>query len=98
MTSALLAVSAESVSARGQRRVVKEVVEQVAIHLGNTPTVCRSSYIDPRVIDRFASGSTIPSRLAERMLRDLSNPMARQAVEAALMKLLGPAQTEAVAA
>ena len=98
LTSALLAVSAESASARGQRRVVREAVEQVAIHLGNTPTVCRSSYIDPRVIDRFASGSTIPSRLAERMLRDLSNPMARQAVEAALMKLLGPAQTEAVAA
>ena len=97
LVSALLAVSPAS-SGRVQRRVVKEAVEQVAIQLGNTPTVCRTSYIDPRVIDRFSSGSTVPSRLAERMLSDASNPMARQAVEAALIKLLGAPEARAQAA
>jgi DNA topoisomerase IB len=27
--------------------------------MGNTPAVCRASYIDPRVFDRFDSGQTI---------------------------------------
>lgn len=43
----------------GKRRVVNEVVKQVASYLSNTPAVCRRSYIDPRVIDRFHSGETI---------------------------------------
>lgn len=97
MVSALLAVSPAATSRRGQRCAVKHAVEEVAVQLGNTPTVCRSSYIDPRVIDRYSSGSMIPSSLAERMLRDASNPMARQAVEAALIELLS-AETGARAA
>jgi DNA topoisomerase I len=47
-------------SARGSQRVINEVVREVAEHLGNTPAVCRSSYIDPRLFDRFRAGSTIP--------------------------------------
>jgi DNA topoisomerase I len=27
--------------------------------LGNTPAVCRASYIDPRVLDRYRDGTTI---------------------------------------
>ena len=34
-------------------------VNQVSEALGNTPAVCRASYIDPRVIDRFRDGATI---------------------------------------
>ena len=34
-------------------------MEEVAHYLGNTPAVCRASYIDPRVFDRFDSGLTI---------------------------------------
>jgi DNA topoisomerase I len=37
----------------------------VAFYLGNTPAVCRASYIDPRVIDRYHGGLTIAERLAE---------------------------------
>jgi DNA topoisomerase-1 len=32
----------------------------VAQSLGNTAAVARRSYIDPRIIDRFAEGRTIP--------------------------------------
>ena len=32
---------------------------RVSDALGNTPAVCRASYIDPRVLDRFRDGVTI---------------------------------------
>jgi DNA topoisomerase I len=34
-------------------------VREVARYLGNTPAVCRASYIDPRVFDRFDGGLTV---------------------------------------
>ena len=37
----------------------KTAVELVAAHLGNTPAVCRGSYMDPRLFDRYSSGETI---------------------------------------
>ncbi|MDQ6648553.1 MAG: DNA topoisomerase IB [Actinomycetota bacterium] len=40
-------------------RAVTRVVKEVADKLGNTPAVCRASYIDPRVIDRYQNGETI---------------------------------------
>jgi len=42
--------------------VIRAAVGQVAEALGNTPAVCRSSYIDPRVLDRFREGVTIEPR------------------------------------
>jgi DNA topoisomerase IB len=33
--------------------------------VGNTPAVCRASYIDPRVFDRFRSGLTIAGALEQ---------------------------------
>ncbi len=40
-------------------RAIRAAVKRVADRLGNTPAVCRSSYIDPRVLDRFRDGKTI---------------------------------------
>ena len=40
-------------------------MKEVAHYLGNTPAVCRASYIDPRVFDRFDSGLTISGVLSE---------------------------------
>lgn len=57
-------------SERARRRVVTQVVRDVADELGNTPAVCRASYIDPRVIDLWEHGQAItPTRsqvVAER--------------------------------
>lgn len=57
-------------SERARKRVVTQVVRDVADELGNTPAVCRGSYIDPRVIDLWAQGQAItPTRsqaVAER--------------------------------
>ena len=59
---ALAAGSAENGvpgSARGRKRVVTSAVKVVSEHLGNTPTVARSSYVDPRVLERFDDGRTV---------------------------------------
>ena len=50
-------------SERGRRRVLAAVVKDVAEELGNTPTVARASYVDPRVIELWERGETItPTR------------------------------------
>jgi DNA topoisomerase I len=41
------------------KRAISGAVNQVSEALGNTPAVCRASYIDPRVLDRYRDGTTI---------------------------------------
>src|SRR5687768_6960482 len=60
LTAVILASEEEGLtSITSRKRVVSTVVKEVAQALGNTPAVCRASYIDPRVIDRFLNGETI---------------------------------------
>lgn len=47
-------------SPTARRRAIVRAVREVAYYLGNTPTVARNSYIDPRVFDRYRDGETIP--------------------------------------
>ena len=51
-------------SDRGRRRAVTAACREVAEQLGNTPTVARQSYVDPRVASAFSEGRTV-----ERALR-----------------------------
>jgi DNA topoisomerase-1 len=46
-------------SPTGSRRVVARVVKAVAKELGNTPTVARASYVDPRVIELYRQGEIV---------------------------------------
>ncbi len=64
-------------SDRARRKVVTEVVRDVADALGNTPAVCRASYIDARLVD-----------LWERGRDHRADPLAR-AAERAVLDLLG---------
>ena len=54
----------------GRDRRIKDAVKGVAAFLGNTPAVCRRSYIDPRVFDRYRDGSTIAAALRRAGLLD----------------------------
>lgn len=71
---------------RGRRRVITATIKETARRLGNTPAVCRASYIAPAVLEGFERGTTLPAtiesvdRLVER--RSLHR------VEKALVKLL----------
>lgn len=80
---------AKGVTARQRGREVSSAVKTVAAYLGNTPAVCRASYIDPRVIDRYESAVTIAPAL-ERLPHgpDLANPRTRARIEAAVLELL----------
>lgn len=40
----------------GRKRVTNEVIKTVASDLGNTPTVCRSSYIHPAILSDWTEG------------------------------------------
>jgi DNA topoisomerase IB len=66
LAAVALAVSAAGESKTGRKRAVTRAMREVAGYLGNTPAVCRSSYVDPRVIDRYLDGQTIAlSRVGE---------------------------------
>jgi DNA topoisomerase-1 len=43
-----------------REQLIKQVVEQVADHLGNTTAVCRQYYIHPKVITSFSQGKLWP--------------------------------------
>jgi DNA topoisomerase I len=56
-----------------RRRVVSQATKEVSRYLGNTASVCRDSYIDPRVFECFYDGKTIGldlDTLAEPRLED----------------------------
>jgi len=70
------------------RRLASSVVKEVAGYLGNTPAVCRASYVDPRVFERFEEGVTVAERLDDPNVEDLEDPRFRTRVEAAVLALL----------
>jgi DNA topoisomerase-1 len=53
----------ESPTAR--KRAVASVVRDVSAHLGNTPAVARSAYIDPRIVELFERDETVEDVLAD---------------------------------
>jgi DNA topoisomerase I len=55
-----LAALAVPRSVTARRRAVVAVMRQVAEQLGNTATVARASYVDPRVVDLFHDGVVAP--------------------------------------
>jgi DNA topoisomerase IB len=60
------------------RRAVTAAIREVAAQLGNTPAVCRASYVDPRVVDAFLDEGVTISPTGR----------SREAVESAVLELL----------
>ena len=87
LAAASLAVSEEpGDSKRSRQRAIRVAVTEVAEYLGNTPTIAKNSYIDPRVLDLYENGTTIDPEVVTRRYR---TPAAKQrAVEAAVLELL----------
>src|SRR6476469_7232405 len=42
-----------------RKRAVAAAMREVADYLGNTPTLARNSYVDPRIVDAYEEGTTI---------------------------------------
>jgi DNA topoisomerase IB len=63
LAAVALAVAAEARSKTARQRSISRAFQEVAHYLGNTPAVCRKSYVDPRVVDRYRAGVTIADAL-----------------------------------
>ena len=64
----------KATSRTARQKAVAATMRSVAEHLGNTPAIARSSYVDPRVVDRFMSGEAIPVAsysASEKAVREL---------------------------
>ncbi|HTW13795.1 MAG TPA: DNA topoisomerase IB [Nocardioides sp.] len=60
LAAAALAETPEPGQSKASRkRAVAGAMKEVASFLGNTPTLARSSYVDPRVVDAYDEGRTI---------------------------------------
>lgn len=89
LAAVALAVSGRASSPTARKRAITRAVAEVAGYLGNTPAVCRASYIDPRVFDRYLSGWTIAGAL-ERLGAEAGpgDPSIQGGVEEAVLDLL----------
>jgi DNA topoisomerase IB len=84
--AALAATDEPGDTKASRRRAVKAAVLEVSEYLGNTPTIAKNSYIDPRVIDLYENGTTIDPEVVGRTYR---SPAAKQrAIEAAVLEML----------
>jgi DNA topoisomerase-1 len=72
------------------RRMLARAYGEVAGYLGNTPAVCRASYVDPTVVDLWRRGRTVRTAL-EELGADaaVGRPATQGALEAAVLALLG---------
>lgn len=75
LAAVALAVGSGAASPTARKRCVTRAMKEVAHYLGNTPAVVRSSYVDPRVVDRYLVARPSPHRSA---------PLARASARAPL--------------
>jgi DNA topoisomerase-1 len=86
--------AADGESARQRRKKLVAAVKATAEQLGNTPAVCRASYVSPTVVTSFEQGRVIDARVAS--LDDLlssRNGMVLRRCEQALLALLDESRT-----
>jgi len=90
LAAVALAVSGEAAGTKtGRKRAIKRAVDEVAHYLGNTPAVCRASYIDPRVFDAYRGGLVIGRALEHAAEGDRGQlPIHHEAVEEAVLDLI----------
>ena len=89
LAAVALAVSGPAHGTKTSRKRAKaRAVKEVARYLGNTPTVARTSYIDPRVFDRFDGGLTIAGVLPELAEDIAAWPDLQGAIEEGVLDLI----------
>ena len=73
-------------SERGMKTNIRRAVEQTANCLGNTPAVCRKSYIHPAVIEAYRDGSLAgsPRVVRQEGITEANRPQAARHAEQAI--------------
>jgi DNA topoisomerase I len=89
LAAVALAVSGPAQGTKTSRKRAKAwAVKEVSRYLGNTPTVARTSYIDPRVFDRFDGGLTIAGVLPDLVEDTAAWPDLQGTIEEAVLDLI----------
>jgi DNA topoisomerase I len=70
------------------KAAVTAVMRSVAARLGNTPAVCRQSYVAPAVVDAYLEGRTLADFRPRRLRRVAARQTGLEPEEAALIRLL----------
>ncbi len=87
---ALAVSSGVARSESGRKRAIARAMQEVSAYLGNTPAVCRSSYVDPRIIDRYTSNATVIDALSSLDGASAQGGLhTHGAIEEAVLDLLG---------
>jgi DNA topoisomerase-1 len=87
LAAASLAVSQEHGTSKASRaRAVRAAMTEVSEYLGNTPAIAKSSYVDPRVVDLYEDGTTIPASVVTGEYDSADEK--QRAVEAAVLRML----------
>ncbi|MFJ9770829.1 DNA topoisomerase IB [Kitasatospora sp. NPDC101157] len=77
-------------SATARRRAAARVVREVAEYLGDTPAVCRASYLNPRLFELYEEGVTLAAALRGLAPGEGQGlPGTGEEVERAVLELLG---------
>ena len=74
LAAVALAVSTGAATPTARKRAVARAMKEVAHYLGNTPAVCRSSYVDPRIVDQYLAGATIAPALEQALVHAPADP------------------------
>ena len=98
LAAVALAVAGEVAATQsGRKRAITRAIKEVAHYLGNTPAVCRASYIDPRVFDAYRGGLVIRPVLEQAAEVDRGElPIHHRAVEEAVLDLLERGRSPAI--
>jgi DNA topoisomerase-1 len=73
------------------KKNVVAAIRRVAAELGNTPAVCRSSYIHPGVLKAYEKGKTLEDFAPRRAHRIKKIQQELEPEEVALLRLLSEA-------
>ena len=75
-------------SPTSRKRAITRAIKETAHYLGNTPAVCRASYIDPRIFDAFRGGLVLDPKVIEEAARPGELPTHHRKIELAVLDLL----------
>jgi DNA topoisomerase IB len=95
LAAVALAVSGPAQGSKTSRnRAITRAIRETSHYLGNTPAVCRASYIDPRVFDAFRAGLVIDREVLDAALDAEPGelPTHHPAIERAVLDLVDERQ------
>src|ERR671927_1378637 len=84
LMAAALAEVPQPASRTARKKLVSAAYRQVSEQLGNTPAVCKASYVDPRVVDKFEHGETVREHVLQRAEEAEADRDTQKVLEAAV--------------